>query len=129
MGILQVRAFANKTVVFDLAEEVEASMDTELSDSPGDAVIVNISKNNFAGYLIVFKNYLATATGDEPIKGPDARISDGRVSVNLVNNSGVMFRGSPWTLLSCRQETVTPPILKTCKVGLEQSASSSWNQN
>ncbi len=95
MGILQIRAFANKTVVFDLAEEVEASMDTELSDSPGDAVIVNISKNNFAGYLIVFKNYLATATGDEPIEGPDARVSDGRVTVTLVNNSVVMFRASP----------------------------------
>lgn len=95
MGILQVRAFAKKTVVFELAEEVEANMDTGLSDDLEDAIIVNITKNNFEGYLIVFKNYLASTAGDEPLEGLDVKVSDDRVTVTLVNNSVVMFRASP----------------------------------
>jgi len=43
MGTMQVMAFADKTVVFDLAEYVEASVDTELSDDLEDAIIVKIT--------------------------------------------------------------------------------------
>jgi len=95
MGIMQIMAFANKTVVFNLSEEVEASVDTELSDDLGDAIIVNITKNNFEGSLIVFKNYLATVTDDEPLEGLDVKVSGNKVTVTLVNNSVVMFRASP----------------------------------
>jgi len=95
MGIMQIMAFANKTVVFNLSEEVEANVDTELSDDLGDAIIVNITKNNFEGSLIVFKNYLASTAGDEPLEGLDVKVSDDRVTVTLVNNSVVMFRASP----------------------------------
>ncbi|WP_410509112.1 MAST domain-containing protein [Methanosarcina hadiensis] len=95
MGITQIRAFADKTVVFDLAEEVEASMETEVSDDSEDAIIVKVTKNNFVGYLIVFKNSLAAASGDEPLEGLDVEVSDNRVTVTLVNNSVAMFRATP----------------------------------
>jgi MAST domain-containing protein len=95
MGIMQIMAFASKTVVFNLSEDVEASVDTELSDDLGDAIIVNITKNNFEGSLIVFKNYLATVTDDEPLEGLDVKVSGNKVTVTLVNNSVVMFRASP----------------------------------
>ncbi|HIH75282.1 MAG TPA: hypothetical protein HA306_09025 [Methanosarcina sp.] len=114
MGIVQVRAYADKTVVFDLAEDVEAKVDTELSNDLEDAIIVNITKNNFTGYLIVFKNYLAAASGDGPLEGLDVGISNDRVTVTLVNNSVVMFRASPMDPVSCRQDTATVPVLHTC---------------
>lgn len=95
MGTMQVMAFANKTVVCNLSEGVEANVDTELSNDLGNAIIVNITKDNFEGSLIVFKNYLATATGDEPLEGLDVEVSGDRVTVTLVNNSLVMFRATP----------------------------------
>jgi len=95
MGIMQIMAFANKTVVFNLSEDVEASVNTELSEDLGDAIIVNITKNNFEGSLIVFKNYLATVTDDEPLEGLDVKVSGDKITVTLVNNSVVMFRASP----------------------------------
>jgi MAST domain-containing protein len=95
MGIMQIMAFANKTVVFDLADGVEANVDTALSDELGDAILVNITKNNFEGSLIVFKNYLATVSDDEPLEGLDAEVSGDKVTVTLVNNSVVMFRATP----------------------------------
>lgn len=95
MGVMQVRAFADKTVVFDLAKDVEASLDAELSDDLEDAIIVKITKNNFEGYLTVFKNYLALSTGDEPLEGLDVEISGDEVTVSLVENSVVMFRATP----------------------------------
>jgi len=70
-------------------------VDTELPDDLESAIIVNITKNNFKGHLIIFKNYLATVTGDEPLEGLDIEVSDNRVTVTLVNNSVVMFRASP----------------------------------
>lgn len=95
MGVMQVRAFADKTVVFDLAKEVEASLDAELSDDPEDAIIVKVTKNNVEGYLTIFKNYLASGTDDEPLEGLDVEISDDEVTVTLVENSVVMFRATP----------------------------------
>ncbi len=95
MGVMQVRAFADKTVVFELAEEVEASLDAELSDEQEDAIIVKITKNNFEGYLTVFKNYLASGMDDEPLEGLDVEVSDDEVTVTLVENSVVMFRATP----------------------------------
>jgi len=95
MGVMQVRAFADKTVVFELAEEVEASLDAELSDNSDDVIIVKISKNNVVGYLTVFKNYLVSGTEDEPLEGLDVEISDDEVMVTLVENSVVMFRATP----------------------------------
>lgn len=95
MGVMQVMAFADKTVVFDLAEEVEASMDTELSDDLEDAIIVKITKNNFEGYLTIFKNYLASGTDDRPLEGLNVEVSDDTVTVTLVENSVVMFRAIP----------------------------------
>lgn len=95
MGTMQVMAFANKTVVFNLSEGVEANVNTELSNELGNAIIVNITKDNFEGSLIVFKNYLAIATGEEPLEGLDAQVSGGKVTVTLVNNSVVVFRANP----------------------------------
>lgn len=95
MGTTQVMAFANKTVVFNLSEGVEANVNTELSNELGNAIIVNITKDNFEGSLIVFKNYLATATGEEPLEGLDAQVSGDKVTVTLVNNSVVVFRANP----------------------------------
>ncbi len=95
MGTMQVMAFADKTVVFDLADEVEASMDTTLSDDLKDVIVVKITKNNFEGYLTVFKNYLASGTDAEPLEGLDVEVSDDRVTVTLVENSVVMFRAIP----------------------------------
>jgi MAST domain-containing protein len=95
MGTMQVMAFANKTVVFNLSEGVEANVNTELSNELGNAIIVNITKDNFEGSLIVFKNYLATATGEEPLEGLDAQVSGDKVTVTLVNNSVVVFRANP----------------------------------
>ncbi|WP_156148165.1 MULTISPECIES: MAST domain-containing protein [unclassified Methanosarcina] len=95
MGTMQVMAFADKTIVFDLADEVEASMDTTLSDDLKDVIVVKITKNNFEGYLTVFKNYLASGTDAEPLEGLDVKVSDDRVTVTLVENSVVMFRAIP----------------------------------
>jgi MAST domain-containing protein len=95
MGIMQVRAVADKTVVFDLAEEVEASIESELSDDLEDTIIIKITKNNFEGYLTVFKNYLASGTDAGPLEGLDVEVSDNRVTVTLVENSMVMFRAIP----------------------------------
>jgi MAST domain-containing protein len=95
MGTMQVMSFADKTVVFDLAEDVEAKVDTELSDDLEGTLIVKITKNNFEGYLTVFKNYLASGADTEPLEGLDVEVSDDRVTVTLVNNSVVMFRASP----------------------------------
>ncbi|WP_255336969.1 MAST domain-containing protein [Methanosarcina sp. KYL-1] len=95
MGVLQIRAFADKTVVFDLADGVEASLEDELSEDLEDAILVKITKNNFEGYLTVFKNYLAEDPGDEPLSGLDVEISGDKVTVTLVENSVVMFRASP----------------------------------
>ncbi|WP_269849390.1 hypothetical protein [Methanosarcina horonobensis] len=88
-------AFANKTVDFNLSEGTEANVDAELSHELGNAIIVNITKNNFEGSLIVFKNYLATVTDDEPLEGLDVEVSGDQVTVTLVNNSVVMFRATP----------------------------------
>ena len=95
MGTMQVMAFADKTIVFDLADEVEASMDTTLSDDLKDVIVVKITKNNFEGYLTVFKNYLASGTDAEPLEGLDVKVLDDRVTVTLVENSVVMFRAIP----------------------------------
>lgn len=95
MGTMQVMAFANKTVVFDLAEDVEASMETALSDDLKNVVVVKITKNNFEGYLTVSKNYLASGTDARPLEGLDVKVSGDRVTVTLVENSVVMFRAIP----------------------------------
>ena len=95
MGTMQVMAFADKTVVFDLAEDVEASVETELVNDSKDAIIVKITKNNFEGYLTVFKNYLASGTDAGPLEGLDVKVSNNRVTVTLVENSVVMFRAIP----------------------------------
>lgn len=95
MGVFQVRAFADKTVVFDLADDVEASREDDLLEDSEDVIIVKITKNNFVGYLTVFKNYLAAGTDDAPLEGLNVEISDDEVTVTLVENSVVMFRASP----------------------------------
>jgi len=55
---------------------------------------VKITKNNFEGYLVVFKNFLAESS-DEPLSGLDVEISGDKVTATLVENSIVMFRASP----------------------------------
>lgn len=95
MGVMQVMAFANKTVVFDLAEEVEASMDTELSDDLESVIVINLTKNDFEGYITVFRNHLVSRTDSGPLEGLDVEVADNRVMVTLVENSVVMFRAIP----------------------------------
>jgi len=89
MGTMQVMAFANKTVVFNLSEGVEANVDTELSNELGNAIIVNITKDNFEGSLIVFKNYLATLS-----RLPKAAVSRVAINTEKVNVRAVTLSES-----------------------------------
>ncbi|MCL7410404.1 MAG: hypothetical protein M8350_01125 [Methanosarcinaceae archaeon] len=86
---LQVKAMADKTVTFDLAEGVEAEM---IEDSANNTTSIKITKNNFEGYLIICRDFLAQNTD---MSGLDADITDGTITVKLVENSQVMFRATP----------------------------------
>ncbi|MDO9518377.1 MAG: hypothetical protein Q7J10_10075 [Methanosarcinaceae archaeon] len=86
---LQVKAMADKTVTFDLAEGVEAE---KMEDSANDTISIKITKGNFEGYLILCRDFLAENTD---ISGLDVDITDGTITVELVENSQVMFRATP----------------------------------
>ena len=88
MATMQVRAMADKTVVFDLADGVEASIDNEELNG---ATTIAITKNNFQGFLIVSPDFL---TGDQQISDIDISLTDGSITVDLVENSLVMFRAT-----------------------------------
>ncbi len=93
MGIFQIRAFANKTVTFTMAEGVKASKDKEVANMSENTAPIKIAKNNFEGYLVIFMNPFY-ADPEETLHGPDTRISGNKVTVNLVKNSIVMFRAN-----------------------------------
>ncbi|HJH28709.1 MAG TPA: hypothetical protein C5S51_03320 [Methanosarcinaceae archaeon] len=86
---MQVKALADKTVTFELAESVEAE---KLEDSANDTISIKITKANFEGYLIICKDFLAE---DSDMSGLDVEITDGIITVELVENSQVMFRATP----------------------------------
>jgi MAST domain-containing protein len=88
MATMQVRALADKTIVFDLADDVEASIDNEELNG---ATIIKITKNNFQGFLIVSPDFL---TGDSQVSGIDINIAGEIITVDLVENSLVMFRAT-----------------------------------
>ncbi|MDW7733437.1 MAG: hypothetical protein SCH66_13550 [Methanolobus sp.] len=88
MATMQIRAFADKKVVFDLADDVEAIMDYEELNG---ATTIKITRNNFEGFLIVSPDFM---TDDPQISGLDIDIADGTISLDLVENSVVMFRAT-----------------------------------
>jgi MAST domain-containing protein len=88
MATMQVKAMDDKTIIFDLAENVKASIESEALNG---ATIIKITKNNFQGYLIVSPDYL---TGDSQVSGIDIDIAGEIITVDLVENSLVMFRAT-----------------------------------
>lgn len=88
MANMQIKALADKTIVFDLADDVEASIDNEELNG---ATIIKITKNNFQGFLIVSPDFL---TGDSQVSGIDIDIDGEIITVDLVENSLVMFRAA-----------------------------------
>ena len=93
MGIFQIRALANKTVKFNLADGVKASQDNDLSNYSGDVAPVKITSEDFEGYLITFINPYSTDP-EKTLEGFNVKISDNEVTFNLVKNSVVMFRAN-----------------------------------
>jgi len=92
-GILQVRAFANKTVTFDLADGVRASLDQRTANLSENPAPIKITKNNFEGYLVVFMNPFS-ADPEETLSGLDAWLSGDKITVNLAKNNVIMFRAN-----------------------------------
>lgn len=91
MAALQVRALADTKVVFDLAEDVSAGLDSEEAD---EVVLVKISKNNFEGYLIASRDYPGgNVTGDPQEVAVD--ITGETVTVDLVRDNWLVFRAVP----------------------------------
>jgi len=88
-AVTQVKALADTTVTFDLADEVDAS---KIMDEANGTVTVKITKNNFEGYLIVCRDFLKA---EVDTTGVNVEITDGTVTVDLVENSQVMFRATP----------------------------------
>ena len=86
---MQVKALADKTVTFALAEGVEAE---KMEDSANDTISIKIIKANFEGYLIICRDFLAE---DSDMSGLDVEITDSTITVELVENSQVMFRATP----------------------------------
>ena len=86
---MQVKALADKTVTFDLAEGVDAE---KMEDSANDTISIKITKSNFEGYLIICRDFLAE---DSDMSGLDVEITDGTITVELVENSQVMFKATP----------------------------------
>lgn len=93
MGIFQIRAFANKTVTFNLADGAKASREKELANISENIVPIKITKNNFEGYLVIFMNPLS-ADPEKTLKGLDVEILGNKVTFNLVKNSVLMFRAN-----------------------------------
>ncbi|MDD4498452.1 MAG: hypothetical protein PHV51_09955 [Methanosarcinaceae archaeon] len=89
---LQVRALAAKNVVFDLAEDVRASLEAEDAD---EVVLIKISKNNFEGYIIASRDYLEGDDGGDGTAEVAAEIRGETVTVNLVRDSRLVFRAVP----------------------------------
>jgi MAST domain-containing protein len=94
MGIFQVRAFANKTVTFNLADGVKTSMEEDISSELENAAPIKIIANNFEGYLVFFRNPCAE-NPERSINGTNAGVAGNKITVNLVEDSVVMFRASP----------------------------------
>ena len=94
MEIFQVRAFANKTVTYNLAEGVTASLEENIASELENAIPIKITSDNFEGYLLFFRNPL-DENPDVSINGTEAQISDDKITVKLVEDSVVMFRASP----------------------------------
>ncbi|AKB18225.1 MULTISPECIES: MAST domain-containing protein [unclassified Methanosarcina] len=94
MGIFQVRAFADKTVTYNLAEGITASLEETISSGFENAIPIKITSDNFEGYLLFFSNPLAE-NSDVSINGTEAEISEDKIIVYLVEDSVVMFRAIP----------------------------------
>ena len=86
---MQVKALADKTVIFALVEVVEAE---KMEDSANNTISIKLTKANFEGYLILCRDFLAE---DSDMSGLDVEITDGTITVELVGNSQVMFRATP----------------------------------
>ncbi|MBN1134530.1 MAG: hypothetical protein JXA38_06415 [Methanosarcinaceae archaeon] len=88
-AITQVMALKNISVVFDLAEGVEAN---RITDQENGTTIVKIRKNNFEGYLILCEDCLRREVDTNNV---DIEIKDGTVKAYLVEYSKVIFRATP----------------------------------
>lgn len=93
-GIFQIRAFANKTVTFNLAEKVKANLEKNISSGHGYNGPIKVTAGNLDGYLLFFRNP-CSENPDQSINGTKAIISGNKITVNLVPDSVVMFRASP----------------------------------
>ncbi|MFZ2497441.1 hypothetical protein [Methanosarcina sp.] len=91
MGIIQIRALDNKTVTFYLAEGVKASREKELANFSESIIPIKITRNNLEGYLVIFMNPLS-ADPQKNLDGLDVKVSDNKITFNLVKNSVLMFR-------------------------------------
>ncbi|WP_440948042.1 MAST domain-containing protein [Methanosarcina sp. T3] len=94
MGVFQVRALADKTVTYNLAEGVTASLEENISSGLENAIPIKITSGNFEGYLLFFRNPLAE-NPNASINGTEAEISGDKITVKLVKDSVAMFRASP----------------------------------
>lgn len=93
-GIFQIRAFANKTVTFNLADEVKASLEENVSGGLENTIPIKITANNFEGDIVFFRNPCA----ENPLRsinGTDTEISGDNITVKLVEDSVIMFRAIP----------------------------------
>ncbi len=96
-AIIQVKALDDKTVTFNLAQDVEAE---KIDDSANNTVSIKITKGNLEGYLILCRDFLAD---DIDVSITDANVNvnvnidikDSIITVELVKNSQVMFRATP----------------------------------
>ncbi len=88
-AVMQVKTLTDKTVIFNLAEGVEAE---KMEDNANDTISIKITKANFEGYLILCRDFLAE---DSDMSGLDVDITDSTITVELVENSQVMFRATP----------------------------------
>jgi hypothetical protein len=75
MGIFQIKTFTNKTVTFTMVEGVKTSQNKEVVNMSENTAPIEIAKNNFEGYLVIFMNPFY-ADPEETLRGPDTRIMD-----------------------------------------------------
>lgn len=98
-GVFQVRAFADKTITFNLADGVKAISEENISGGLENAVPIKVTADSFDGYLfdgyLVFFRNPCAEDPRRPINGTEATISENKIIVKLVADSVVMFRANP----------------------------------
>ncbi|MCG7852339.1 MAG: hypothetical protein MIO92_07440 [Methanosarcinaceae archaeon] len=88
-AVTQVMALTDISVVFNLAEGVEAS---RTIDEETGTTTVKITKDNFEGYLILCANCSRNGVDTADL---DIEVTDGTVTADIVEYSAVIFRATP----------------------------------